>query len=84
VSYSDIKGGWAGAGNISADPLFVDAASGDYHLQMGSPAIDAGTPVGAPATDIEGTPRDAAPDMGAYEWVRFRVFLPLTLKRFGP
>jgi predicted outer membrane repeat protein len=51
----------------------------DYHLQAGSPAIDAGTPVGAPATDIEGTPRDVAPDMGAFEWV-CRVVLPLILR----
>jgi len=84
VSYSDIEGGWPGIGNISADPVFVDAANGDYHLQVGSPCIDAGTPVGAPATDIEGTPRDAAPDMGAYEWGRFRVFLPLILRNSGP
>jgi predicted outer membrane repeat protein len=42
----------------------------DYRLQFGSPAIDAGTPTGAPTTDIEGTPRDAAPDMGAYEYGR--------------
>jgi hypothetical protein len=82
VSYSDIEGGWPGAGNISADPLFVDAANGDYHLQMDSPCINAGTPVGAPTHDIEGTPRDATPDMGAYEWGRFRIFLPLTLKSF--
>ena len=40
----------------------------DYRLLSGSPAIDAGTLVDAPATDIEGTPRDATPDMGAYEF----------------
>ncbi len=79
VVYSDIEGGWTGTGNIDVDPLFVDPANGDYHLQVGSPCIDAGTSVGAPAADIEGTPRDAAPDMGAYEW-SFRIFLPLALR----
>jgi hypothetical protein len=50
-------------------PAFADQwLSYDYRLQAGSPAIDAGTPSGAPATDIEGTPRDATPDLGAYEW----------------
>ncbi len=29
----------------------------DYRLQPGSPAIDAGTSVGAPVVDIEGPPR---------------------------
>ena len=81
ITYSDIEGGWTGTGNINADPLFV---GGDYHLGVGSPCIDKGTSVGAPVTDIEGTPRDAAPDMGAYEWTGFRIFLPLTLRNFGP
>jgi len=80
VSYSDIGGGWTGTNNISADPRFVDAANGDYHLGVGSPCVDKGTLVGAPAADIEGTPRDAAPDMGAYEWTGFRIFLPLALR----
>jgi len=82
VSYSDVQGGFAGTGNINADPLFI--GSGDYHLGVGSPCIDKGTSAGAPTHDIEGTPRDAAPDMGAYEWTGFRIFLPLTLKNFGP
>src|SRR6266516_1361421 len=31
-----------GPHNISADPLFVDAVGGDYHLGATSPSIDAG------------------------------------------
>jgi len=31
--YSCIQKGGAGEGNISADPLFADAANGDYHLR---------------------------------------------------
>ncbi len=84
ITYSDIGTGDAtGAHNISQDPQFVDAAGGDYHLGVGSPCTDKGTPVGAPLTDIEGTPRDAVPDMGAYEWTGFRIFLPLTLRNVG-
>jgi hypothetical protein len=82
VSYSDVQGGFTGPGNINADPLFI--GSGDYHLGVGSLCVDRGTPAGAPAHDIEGTPRDTWPDMGAYEWVGFRTFLPLTLRNVGP
>lgn len=39
----------------------------DAHLLPDSPAIDAGTPDGAPAVDFDGRPRDAAPDIGACE-----------------
>ncbi|MBD3232632.1 MAG: T9SS type A sorting domain-containing protein [candidate division Zixibacteria bacterium] len=51
VSYSDIKGGWEGEGNIDSDPLFRDPDNGDYHLMFtycgdaySSPCIDAGDP----------------------------------------
>jgi hypothetical protein len=61
-------------GNISADPSFVDAAGGDFHIRRG-PAVDAGTNTSAPAADIDGDPRPldgdgdgvAVVDMGADE-----------------
>lgn len=66
--------------NIAADPQFVDAANGDYHSQVGSPAIDGGTAVGAPTTDLDDTLRDGVPDMGAYEWTGDRIYLPQVIK----
>ncbi len=59
-----------GAANFCGDPRFVRPAwgeTGDYHLQAGSPALGTGTPDGAPAVDLEGRPRAAPPDLGAYE-----------------
>ncbi len=63
-----------GAGNIDADPGFVNAIS-DLHLRPGSPCIDAGTDLGD-STDILGhlRPLDGNGDgvcefdMGAYEF----------------
>jgi hypothetical protein len=81
VTYSDVEGGWSGTGNIDEDPLFV--GNGDYQLQPKSPCIDKGTPTGAPLNDIDGNPRDAIPDMGAYEWTGSRLFLPLTVRDSG-
>jgi len=77
ATYSDIEDGDPGEGNICADPMFVDAAGGDYHLQSGSPCIDAGTNEGAPSTDFDGNQRPmdgdgdgiAIIDMGAFEYV---------------
>lgn len=39
----------------------------DAHLLSSSPAVNAGTSVGAPAVDFDNLPRDASPDLGAYE-----------------
>ncbi|MFO0753327.1 MAG: choice-of-anchor Q domain-containing protein [Thermodesulfovibrionales bacterium] len=58
--------------NINADPLFVNAASGDYHLLAGSPSIDSGngSAPSLPSTDLEGNARvlGMGVDMGAYEY----------------
>lgn len=56
---------------IAADPMFVDSDNGDYHLRLGSPAIDQGSPNDAPAGDIDGDvrPLGAGYDMGADEYV---------------
>jgi len=56
-------------GNVSGDPLFVNAATGDLHLDVSSPAIGIGTADGAPATDLEGRTRPPDDvDAGAYQF----------------
>ena len=60
-----------------ANPLFVNAAAADFHLQSGSPAIDTGASTHAPSVDIDGNSRPidgdgaggAQFDKGAYEFV---------------
>ena len=39
----------------------------DFTLPANSPAINAGSTVLAPVTDIRGVRRDAQPDVGAFE-----------------
>ncbi|UCF43769.1 MAG: hypothetical protein JSV99_02235 [Planctomycetota bacterium] len=84
VNYSCIQG-WTGAlggvGNIGDDPCFVEAGywdanglwvGGDYHLQSGSPCINAGDSnynPGPDVKDIDGEPRvmGGRVDIGADE-----------------
>lgn len=85
VTYSCIETAQVldGAGNINIDPRFmregvfarqngrlpVIVDPGDYRLEPDSPCLDAGTPEGAPGTDIEGYGRPCGEgvDIGAYE-----------------
>lgn len=70
ATYSDVLGGAAGTGNISADPSFIDATTGNFHLNADSPCISAATSTGAPAADKDGVPRPygGGYDIGAYEY----------------
>jgi Right handed beta helix region len=73
-------------GNISANPLFLDSAAGDFQLRFGSPSIDTGSNqvLGLPEDDFNGNPRivdadgigGAVIDMGAFE---FRDAIPPTI-----
>lgn len=59
VSYSDVQGGWAGEGNIDADPIFMGPEKEDFYLRWRSRCIDTGDPF---LTDPDGT----RSDMGAF------------------
>jgi hypothetical protein len=94
IEYSDIQGGLAGivtnnlgpvnwgAGNLDLPPRFANGSLSNYHLAVDSPCINAGTPSGAPLTDLEGNPRPdplgTYPDLGAYE-SPFGLFLYLPI-----
>jgi hypothetical protein len=60
-----------GADSVTGNPLFRDPTRLDLHLLISSPAIDRGSPIGAPAVDLDRNPRPAgaAVDIGAYEHI---------------
>jgi hypothetical protein len=103
VSYSDVQGGcdaiWGnvcGAGNIDADPWFVDPANSDLHLGTCSRCVDRGDNLAPdlPDSDFEGDDRIvdgddngvATVDMGVDEVVGgmpcFHVYLPAVLRQY--
>jgi hypothetical protein len=58
----------SGTGNVSLDPLFVDAAAGDFHLLVASPIADLGTYLTEVRYDQDGVERVAGQvSIGAYE-----------------
>lgn len=96
ITYSDVQGGWAGLGNINADPLLGPLAdnggfSKTIALGEGSPAVDSGSPTVCPGVDqrgylrpVDGDGMDGPRcDMGAYEYgavAHLYVYLPVVVK----
>lgn len=64
---------------VLAAPLLMP----DYHLGSGSPAEDAGLTIPWLAVDLEGTarPQGSKYDIGAFEGVSEKVYLPLILRQ---
>jgi hypothetical protein len=54
---------------VNIDPLLIDPAGDNYHIPVGSPAIDSGLNVGI-TTDLDGNsrPQGNGYDIGAYEF----------------
>jgi hypothetical protein len=60
---------------LGTEPLFIDVINGQYALQTGSTAIDAGTPVGRAFIGL-------APDLGAFEHNPPEDRIPPTAPRY--
>lgn len=68
-----------GAGNMAADPMFVNPEAGDFKLQPASPCRDASPSAPGVTVDLKGNPRPVdgtgdsvvAFDMGCYEAATF-------------
>lgn len=77
LGFTHIEGGAPGVGNSDADPLFEDAAAGDYRLRGGSPCIDS-----AAAQDVYGQDY-VADDDGSPADRGGRPFLPWIVEGDG-
>lgn len=85
VDYSGIDDQTGISGNISVNPNVL--SSKNYHLQSGSPAIDAGdsNAPGLPPTDFDGFARKqgSAVDIGAYEFFASAAEISPSALTFG-
>jgi hypothetical protein len=54
-------------GIIGMDPMFIDAAGGDFHLDPQSPAVGAGSPLAELSGDYDGVCFGEPPSIGALE-----------------
>lgn len=84
ASYSDIKGGFPGIGNINQTPQFMDTNNENYRLKSISPCIDAGDPTFTPTNYFQDLDRNSrlldgdlnhtpVVDMGPYEFSNIRM-----------
>jgi hypothetical protein len=77
ISYKNGAGDYSNSGTgttqdhnlFGVDPVFVNAAAGDFRLQSTSPAINAGIVITAVTTDFSGVKRDGPNyEIGAFEY----------------
>jgi len=66
TAFSNTGSGNTVSGNSTSDPLLVNIAADDYHLQIGSPAIGFGVSGLGVVSDIDGVVYSVPPDVGAY------------------
>lgn len=78
-TYAAFDAGYgADSDSVAGDPVFVNAATADFHLDAGSPAINAGINVSL-AKDFEGNPVASTNiDIGALEGSNSATFVAVT------
>jgi CSLREA domain-containing protein len=77
------------AGDLNeADPLLAELVNGVHHLQVGSPAIDAGDAALCAETPVfnldqlgQERPKFNGCDIGAVEWQGFGLYLPIVIRQ---
>jgi hypothetical protein len=88
VTYSDVQGGWAGTGNINADPLFLNAAGANYGISTSSPCKNVGNNAALPADvadlDWDGNVTEVLPkDLAALLRIRLTIVDMGAYEAFG-
>ncbi|HUS33737.1 MAG TPA: Ig-like domain-containing protein, partial [Verrucomicrobiae bacterium] len=78
VTYCAFGENWPGIGNLNVDPMFVSPATGDFHLQPGSPCINAGDP------DFPADSDGSRTEMGFYPAENIGDFFYVTLTSPAP